>query len=150
MTSTRTSEVERSKTFPQTKPKDEQTLGQLVANATQDISLLMKQEVELAKVEIKRDVVAGVKGAAGFGAAGFSGVLALVFLSAAAAFGIGEWLAPWAGFLIVGLTYVVVAALAALFGKHSIAEVGPPEHTIGTVKDDLAFAKHPTKAPGTV
>ena len=140
----------RTSTAPAAPPDEERSLGQLVAAATQDLSLLMRQEVELAKLEIKRDVVNAGKGAGAFGAAGFAGVLALVFLSAGAAYGIGEALEVWAGFVIVGAVYLVAAAVVALVGKKSLAKVGPPEHTIETVKDDIAWAKHPTKAPGSV
>ena len=131
-------------------PSQDQSLGELVAKATADVSTLMRKEVELAKVEIKREVVNAGKGAGAFGAAGFAGFLGLVFLSIALAYGLGSLFGgdnEGLGFLVVGLLYVVVAGAAALFGKKSISKVGPPEKTIETVKDDIAFAKHPTVAP---
>lgn len=123
------------------------SLGQLVATATRDLSLLMKQEVELAKLEIKRDVVNAGKGAAGLGAGGVLALFGVLLLSAGAAFGIGQALEVWAGFLIVGGVYVLLALIALLFGKQSLGKVGPPEHTRQTVKDDVAWAKHPTTNP---
>jgi hypothetical protein len=126
-------------------PTAEPTLGQLVQRASADLSDLMRKEVQLAKTEISRDVAAAAKGAGMLGGAGVSGLLALVFLSAGAAFGIGEALGTWAGFLVVGGVYVLAAAVLALTGKRSMAEVGPPEHTVETVKDDLAWARHPTR-----
>lgn len=131
-------------------PADDRSLGELVASATSDLSSLMRQEVDLAKLEIKRDVIAAGKGAGAFGAAGIMGVLAVIFLSIAAAFGLAEALATWAGFLIVGGAYLLVALVAALLGTKSISQVGPPEHTLETVKDDISWAKHPTQKPGTV
>src|SRR3954470_7304848 len=67
------------------------SLGELVATATRDLSSLMRQEVELAKVEIKRDVVAAGKGAGMFGGAGIAALFGLLFVSISAAYGI-EWL----------------------------------------------------------
>ena len=125
---------------------EDKSLGELVATATRDLSLLVHQEVELAKAEIKKDVAAAGKGAGLFGGAGFAGLLALLFLSVAAAYAI-SWLGiglGW-GFFVVGLLYLVVAVVLGLSGKKKLSQVGPPVKTIGTVKDDLEWVKHPTR-----
>lgn len=124
----------------------EQSLGELVASATSNLSSLMRQEVELAKVEIKRDVTAAVKGAGMLGGAGVAGLYALGFLSVGLAYALGELVPLGAGFAVVGGLYLLVAAVLGLKGRSSVAEVGPPEKTIATVKDDLAWAKHPTQS----
>jgi hypothetical protein len=126
----------------------EQSLGDLVSTATRDLSTLIRTEMQLAKVEIKRDVTTAGKGAGLLGGAGFMGLFALVFLSIAAAYGI-SWLGiglGW-GFFIVGLVYALVAGVLALTGKKKIGQVGPPEKTIETVKDDIEWAKKPTTPP---
>ena len=122
----------------------EPSLGELVARATGDISTLLRKEVELAKVELKREAVSAGKGAGALGVAGFCGIVALVFLSIALAYALGEIVPLGTGFLIVGLLYLVAAAVAALIGRKNLKKVGPPERTIETVKDDIAFAKSPT------
>jgi hypothetical protein len=126
----------------------EASLGELVATATRDLSSLMRQEVELAKVEIKRDVMAAGKGAGMFGGAGISALFGLLFLSISAAYGI-EWLGVPLGcsFFAVGALYLLAAGVLALTGKKSLSKMGPPEKTIETLKDDAAWAKHPTQAP---
>jgi len=126
---------------------DDASLGELVATATRDLSSLMRQELELAKVEIKRDVVAAGKGAGGLGAAGFAGLLGLIFLSIAAAYALGRVVPLGAGFVIVGAVYLLVAAVAGLVGLKSFKRIGPPTKTIETLKDDAAWAKHPTVTP---
>ena len=127
----------------------DRSLGELVATASADISALFRKEVELARIEIKTEVKNADKGAGAFGAAGFTGLLALIFLSVAAAYGFSRLYGAHVGlgFLTVGLLYLVVAAIAGLIGKKSMSKVGPPQKTIATVKDDVAFAKHPTMAP---
>ena len=133
--------------MPDTKTS-EASLGELVATATRDLSSLMRQEVELAKVEIKRDVVAAGKGAGMFGGAGFAGLMALLFLSISAAYGIAHFDVPLGcAFFAVGAIYLLLAGLLALTGKKSIGKVGPPTKTIETLKDDAAWAKHPTTTP---
>ncbi len=130
-------------------PSQDRSLGELISSATADLSTLFRKEVELAKVEIKREVVNAGKGAGAFGAAGFAGLLGLLFLSIALAY-FFSWLYGnrlGLGFLTVGVLYLVVAGVAALIGKKSISKVGPPQKTIETLKDDVAFAKNPTSAP---
>ena len=123
----------------------ERSLGELVALATQDLSLLVSQEIALAKAEIKREVSAAGKGAGLFGGAGFTGLLALVFLSIALAFAIGKPTTLGIGFLVVGLLYLLAAVVLALTGKKKLSQVGPPAKTIETLKDDAAWVKHPTR-----
>ena len=123
------------------------SLGDLVAAATQNLSTLMKQEVQLAKIEIKREVVAAGKGAGLLGGASALGALGGIFVSIALAYALNEVLPTFLSFLLVGVVYLVVAGLLALVGKKSLSKVGPPEKTIATVKDDVAWAKHPTVAP---
>lgn len=122
------------------------SLGQLVSDATERMSSLVRSEVELAKAEITQTVKKGGLGAGLLGGAGFFGVFAFLFFSLAAAWAIGEFLPNWAAFLIVGAVYGLVAALLALRGKKSLSGVGPPERTIQAAKDDLALAKNPTGA----
>lgn len=130
---------------PQTSDK---SLGELVATATKDMSALLRQEVELAKAELKRDIAKAGKGVGLFSGAGVLGLLAVVFLSVALAYGIAglfDISVGW-GFLVLGVLYLVVAGVLALLGKKQISKVGPPEKTIATVKDDIAWAKHPTRS----
>jgi len=129
-----------------TTPTGERSLGELVAHATKDLSVLVSQEVALAKAEIKKEVAHAGKGAGMFGGAGLTGLFALIFLSISAAY-FFSWLGlplGW-GFFVVGALYLVVAAVLALLGKKQISQVSAPEKTIATVKDDVAWAKHPTR-----
>ena len=50
-------------------------------------------------------------------------------------------------FFAVGAAYLVIAGVLVMTGKKSLGKVGPPEKTIETLKDDAAWAKHPTVAP---
>jgi len=128
---------------------DEQSLGDLVAVATRDLSLLVHKEVELAKVEIKAELKRAGIGAGLLGGAGFIGYFALLFLAVAGALGISDGgdIPTWAGFLCMGALFGGGAGLFGLLGLGKVVKVGPPRRTIRTVKDDLEWAKHPTTAP---
>jgi hypothetical protein len=132
-----------------TQQTSEQSLGELVSAATRDLSLLVHKEVELAKTELSAELKRAGIGAGLLGGAGFFGYFALLLLSFSAAFGISEGLDwdLWLGFLIVGAVYGMGAGLFGLLGLGKVQKVGPPQRTIRTVKDDLAWAKHPTVAP---
>jgi hypothetical protein len=128
---------------------DEQSLGELVATATRDLSLLIHKEVELAKTEIAAEVKRAGIGAGFLGGAGFVGLFAFVFLSVASALAISEGadLPLWAGFVCIGGGFGGLAGLLAVAGLGKVVKVKPPERTIRTVKDDITWARHPTTAP---
>lgn len=125
----------------------EPSLGELVAAASRDLSTLLHKEVELAKAEVKGELKTAGLGAGLFGGAAGMGLFAGIFLSIALAYGIGHFTGLGWGFLIVGGLYGTAAALCALVGKSKITKVGPPARTIETVKDDIAWARHPTLPP---
>jgi len=122
----------------------EETLGALFAAASRDLSTLVRSEMELAKAEVRADVKNGVVGGAMFGAAAFLGVLAVILLSVAAAYGlVALGLHAGLAFLLVAVFYLLLAGLLAFVGKRAVGKVGPPERTIRTSKDTAAFLKSP-------
>ena len=129
-------------------PSDEATIGELVAIASRDVSLLIRQEVELAKAEVKQAATSAGVGAAFLGGAGFLGFFA--FFAVTIAFGEALVVAgsnrAWS-FLIVTGAYLLIAGLLSMFGIGRLKRVGPPKRAIQTVKDDVAWIKHPTVAP---
>ena len=109
----------------------EPSVGQLVAQASRDVSSLLKAEIALAKSEVKLSAKAGGLGAALFAVAAFLGLLAILMLS----FGI-VYLIHLTGlnlawcFLIVFLLYLLLAGLVAFIGFRSVKKVRPPERAI--------------------
>jgi hypothetical protein len=130
-------------------PVDEQSLGELVATVTRDMSQLIHKEVELAKTELAAEAKRAGLGAGLLGGAGFISIFALTFLSFAGAFAIATagGVPIWAGFLCIGVLYGTVAGALALLGLGKVIKLGPPKRTIRTVKDDISWAKHPTQNP---
>ena len=127
--------------------QEDKSLGELVAAATKDLSALVKGEVALAKAELKQEAVTAAKGGAMFGAAAVVGLLAFLFVSIAAAFGIGGLLGghPGWGFLIVGAVYGLLGGILLLVGRKSMKAMGKPERTIRQAKETTAWARHPTR-----
>lgn len=121
----------------------ERSLGQLVADASSDVSSIVRSEIELAKVEITRDVTHAGKGAGMFVGAGVLGLYAFGLILLGAAWGIAAAGLPvWAGLLIVAAVLLVIAAVLALVGKKQISKVkGKPEKAIDNAQRTVAAVK---------
>ena len=123
-------------------PGVERTIGQLVADATHDISNIVHNEIALAKTELKDDAKAAAKGAGMFGAAAFLGILGLIFLFHTVALVIHIWLPISASYGITTALLFLVAGGLALVGKKSVQRVkGKPERTIRNAQDTIAVLK---------
>jgi hypothetical protein len=101
------------------RPVDQQppSIGQLLSEVTSDLSTLVRQEIALAKAEAREQAKTASRAAGSFTGAAVAGQLALVFLSVALWWGLGNALGRgWAG-LVVALLWAVVAAVLALAGR---------------------------------
>jgi hypothetical protein len=122
--------------------QDEPTIGQLVADASRDLSTLVRSEVELAKTELKKTAVAAGTGAGMFGGAAFLGVLAIILLSVAAAYGVvALGLHPALAFVIVAVFYLLVAAVLVLIGRKQLGKAKGPQRAIETSKESVEALK---------
>lgn len=120
----------------------EPSLGELVAAASRDASILIRSEIELAKSEIQTEVKKAAVGGAMFGAAAVLGLFAFIMISFGAAYGLDESDLPtWASFLIVAGAYLLLAALLGLVGLKSVKKMGPPKRTLRTTKETVAVLK---------
>ena len=113
---------------------DQQSLGDLVGNVSRDISTLMRQEVELAKAEVKQSAQRAGKGAGMFGGAGVAGHMVLVFLSLALWWALGTLMGlGWSGLVVAGV-WAVIAAVLALMGRSQLQSIEGIPQTADTVK----------------
>jgi Putative Actinobacterial Holin-X, holin superfamily III len=122
--------------------EETESLGELFSRLTADLSKLVRDEVELAKVEINEAVGGARTAGVSIGAAGFFGLMAFVMLSFAAAWGLAEAVPEGVAFLIVGGFYGLVALALFGLGRQRLKAVKPvPEQTVETLKEDVAWAK---------
>lgn len=129
----------------QTTKGTERSLGQLVADASTDLKSIVKDEIALAKVEVKADVTKGGKGAGMLAAAGLLALYMLGFLLLALAWGLHAlWVPLWAGMLITAGVLLVIVLILALLGKSTLNKVkGKPERTIDNAQRTVAAVKPP-------
>ncbi|MFE6283635.1 phage holin family protein [Streptomyces sp. NPDC057877] len=121
----------------------EQPVGELVQQASRQLSELVRGEMQLARAEMAQKGKRYGKGGGMFGGAGVVGFLMLQALVASAIAGLAVPLPVWAAALIVTGALGLIAALMALFGKSQFkkAESPAPQQTIANVKRDVAEIK---------
>ncbi|WP_375426236.1 phage holin family protein [uncultured Friedmanniella sp.] len=120
----------------------DQGVGDIVKSITDDVKLLVRDEIQLAKAELVPAAKNAGIGAGMFGAAGYFGICALSVLYFAAAFGlVALGLSYWLSFLIVGVVLLVVAAVLGLIGLTLVKKVKGPQRTIASVNTTVAELK---------
>jgi hypothetical protein len=121
------------------------SIGELIGNISNDLSQLFRQEVELAKAEIKQEASKAGKAAGMLGGAGFAGYLAIVLLSFAAVFGLANVMdAGWAA-LIIAAVWAVIGGVLFVTGRSKLKTIDPvPHRTVDTLKEDAQWLKNPT------
>jgi hypothetical protein len=123
----------------------ETSVGDLIGNISNDLSQLFRQEVELAKVELKQEATKAGKAAGMLGGAGFAGYLAVVLLSFALVFGLSNVMDPGWAALIVAVIWAVIGAVLYVNGRNKLKTVDPtPRRTVDTIKEDAQWLKNPT------
>ncbi|GAA3180140.1 hypothetical protein GCM10010531_37760 [Blastococcus jejuensis] len=111
------------------------SVGQLIGEVTKDLSTLMRQELELAKVEVKTEAKKAGQGAGMFGAAGFAGYMVLMFASFALWWALANLMDIGLAALIVAILWGVIGAVAFVMGKKKFQQVNPkPERTVETLQ----------------
>lgn len=113
------------------------SVGELLGDVTNDLSTLLRQEVALAKAELRETSVHAKAAGGMFAGAGVAGHLALIFLSLALWWALGDLLDSlgWSA-LLVGVLWAVVAAVLAMQGKKRMNRASPvAPRTVDTAKD---------------
>jgi uncharacterized membrane protein YqjE len=114
------------------------SIGNLVKDATTQVSTLVRAEVALAKAEVTSEVKKGLQGSLFF-------LLALTVLLFSSFFFfffgaelLDVWLPRWSAFLIVFGLMLVTAVLFALLGYRKVKKLRAPQRTIDSAKDTVA------------
>lgn len=110
------------------RPDSEKTIGELVFEVSERTSNLVREEIELAKAEVSEKVSTLARGGAVGIAAGVFAFLALILLMHSFALGLASLLGwgAWAGYLIEGVLFILIAAGAGWFAYNSFEKTGAP------------------------
>ena len=132
--------VSSSAQFP---PEREASTGELVKQLSEQVSLLVRDELKVAGLELTRKGRFAGLGMGMYGASGLVALYAIACLVAAAIIAIAGEIRPWLAALIVGLALFVVSAVAALMGRSRMRRATPPmpEQAVEGAKADVEEVK---------
>ena len=122
---------------------DDRPVGELLRELSEQTSTLVRQELELAKLELtEKGKRAGI-GVGMFGGAGALGLYGLGALTAAVILLLATAMTGWLAALIVAVGYGVIAGVLALTGKTKVQQAIPPvpQQTTESVKEDVQWTK---------
>ena len=123
-------------------------IGDLLRELSNQTTTLVKQELDLAKAEMREKGKKAGVGIGMWGAAGVVGLLALGALTAFLILVLDEVMPDWLAALIVAAVYGAIAGVLYLQGRERVEEAGSPvpEQTVETLKEDVQWAKDQTKS----
>jgi len=122
------------------------SVGTLASSLSEQMSLLVRQELALAKAEATETAKHAGKSAGLFSGAGVLALYGIGVLLAAAVLGLSHVVSAWLAAVIVGVVLLVVAGIVALVGRREVAQVTPPVgRTVRTVKEDVTAVKEASR-----
>jgi membrane protein len=126
-----------------TTPQQEQPIGDLVRQVSEQTSTLVRQEIRLAQLELQEKGKHAGIGVGMFGSAGLIALYGIGFLLAAGALALATAVDPWLAALITGVVLLAGAGIAALAGKSQIDQATPPvpEQAVDSSKQDVDEVK---------
>jgi uncharacterized membrane protein YqjE len=121
----------------------EHSTGELVKMMTEQVSVLIRDELKLAQLEMTSKGKQAALGAGMFGASGVVTLYAVGCLLACVIIALSGAVAAWLAALIVGVVLLAVAGLTALLGKQRMNKATPPlpEQAVADVKADVEEIK---------
>lgn len=118
-----------------TRQQTDPTIAELVKSASADVSTLVTDQIELTKAEVKASAQKAGNAFGLLAGAAFVGVLFLVFLLVTLAYVlVALGLPVWAGFGIVTLLLLIIAAVLGLLGKKHASQVKGPERAMAQIE----------------
>ena len=124
---------------PQSPPERPASTGELVKQLSEQVSVLVREELKMARLELTRKGRFAGFGMGMYGASGLVALYAIACLIAAAIIAIAGEIRPWLAALIVGLALFVVSTVAALMGRSRMRRATPPmpEQAVEGAKADV-------------
>ena len=118
-------------------------MGELVQQVSQQTATLVRQEMQLAQVELQEKGKRAGIGAGMFGGAGLVALYGAGAVVAAVIMLVATAIEPWASALIVGVVLLAVAGILALLGRSQVEQATPPkpERAIESVQHDVEHVK---------
>jgi hypothetical protein len=112
------------------------SVGELLGEVTRDLSTLMRQELALAKAEVRQEAVKAGKAGGMLAGAGFAGYMVLLFASCAVWWGLATVLPIGTSAFLVAVIWAIAGGVLFVMGRKRMSEINPkPERTVETVSE---------------
>ena len=133
---------------PRAEELHDRPIGELLKQLANETTMLVRQELDLAKAEMREKAGKAGPGFGMWGAAGLTALLALGSLTAFLILALDGVMPNWLAALIVGVVYAAIAGILALQGRNKVKEAVPPvpEQTVESVKEDVQWARTRTQS----
>lgn len=121
------------------------SVGDLINEITEDLTGLVRDEINLAKAELKQEATKAGKAGGMLAGAGYAGHLLVLFVSLTVMFALSHAIdIAWSALIVTAL-WGMAAAVLYVIGRSRLREVRvKPEQTVETLKEDAKWARHPT------
>ena len=134
--------TEYSSTGREAGARDERTMGHLFSDVSSGVSELIREEMELAKAELRRGVAKLVRDMVFLAIGAAISLVALLAFLDAAIYGLGEALPLWLSALIVGAVFLVIALVMVMKGINDLRRGDfLPKQTMESLREDARWAK---------
>jgi uncharacterized membrane protein len=121
---------------------DEPSLGDLFSSLTEDMSTLIRQEVDLARTETMEKVSSATRSVVSMVAGGMIAYAGLIGVMIAVIVGLSSFMPLWLSALIVGVVVIVIGAIMIMSGRSSLQKMTVvPEQTVESMKENTEWAK---------
>jgi hypothetical protein len=124
--------------------REDRSIGELFGQLSQDMTLLFRQELQLARAEMSEKISQVTSNLVSVVAGGFVAYVGALALVAALILGLHEAaeISPWISALIVGVIFAVAGYVMLNRGLKELKRVDlAPRRTVETLKDDVQWAK---------
>lgn len=129
-------------TRAETDASEGRSLGDIVGSITTDLTTLFRQEVDLAKTELRHEATKTGQGVGMLAGAGITGLLMVLFLSWTLLWLLDDWMARELAALIVAVLWGIVTAVLVSIGRKRLREANPQlPQTQQSLKEDAAWAR---------
>jgi len=127
---------------PTGRPVDDRSIGSLIGEVTEDISKLFRQEVALAKAELKEEATKAGKAGGMLAGAGFAGYMVAVLLTLAVMFALDAAMPIATAAVLVAILWAIAGGVLYTLGRKRMKDVDPvPRQTVETLKEDAQWVR---------
>jgi hypothetical protein len=120
----------------------DESIGNLIGQVAGDVSTLFRQEVALAKAELKEEAAKAGKAGGMLAGAGFAGYMVAVLLSLALVLALGDVMPDGWAAVIVAVAWAVVGGVLYTVGRNRMKNVDPvPRQTVETLREDAQWVR---------